>query len=84
LTPSEVTELLAEYEAGMPVKALAARFGLHKNTVSQIVKRAGATTRWSQSTPAQRKHAAALYSEGHSLSQVAKRVGVTPGEVLHA
>jgi transposase len=84
LTPDEVSELVAEYEAGMPVRALAARFGLHRGTVLQVVKRSGVTRRLAYSTPAQRKHAAALYEQGYSLSQVAKRVGVSAPTVKAA
>jgi transposase len=80
----EVAELVAEYQAGMPVKALAQRFNIHKNTVSEIAKRAGVTTRWVASTPAQRKHAAALYAQGYSLSQVAERVGISTPTVKAA
>jgi hypothetical protein len=77
LTPEQVTELLVGYQAGTSVNTLAKQFGIHRLTVSQIAKRAGIKPRWSPTTPAQHKHAAALYAEGHSLSQVAAKVGIS-------
>ncbi|MCL2424046.1 MAG: helix-turn-helix domain-containing protein [Micrococcales bacterium] len=84
MAPSQVTELLAEYQAGTPVGSLAKRFDVHRLTVSQIAKRAGVTPRWSPTTPAQRKHAAALYAEGWTLAQVAEQVDISTGTVRAA
>ena len=84
LTPAQVAELLAGYQVGTPVRSLAKRFDVHRLTVSQIAKRAGVAPRWSLTTPAQRKHAAALYAEGWTLAQVAEQVGISTGTVRAA
>lgn len=45
LDSGEVAELVAAYEAGEKVKKLAARFGIHRATVHEILKPEGVVRR---------------------------------------
>lgn len=38
-------ELIADYEAGIPVKAISAKYGIHRGTIPALVRRAGAEVR---------------------------------------
>lgn len=76
LRPTQMSELLAGYEAGTPVTALAEQFGVHRVTVSQAVRRAGITRRCASVSQAQRIQAAALYAEGCTLVQAAQQAGI--------
>jgi DNA-directed RNA polymerase specialized sigma24 family protein len=77
LTTSNRAELLAGYAAGVPVRELATRFGVHRATVSELVRRAG-LEHHRHSLPDQvREEAARLYAEGLTLPQVAGRLGIS-------
>ncbi len=76
LGPSRRAELLADYEAGAPVHAIAARFRVHRATVFEVVRRAGLPGRDPGLSTETRGRAASLYATGLTLAQVAEQIGV--------
>ena len=45
LTPERRAELVADYVAGTPVRAIATKYGVHRGTIPTLVRRAGAEVR---------------------------------------
>ena len=60
---------------------LAERYGIHRRTVSTILKRHGVPTRASALSPAQIQHAVLLYAQGQSLAKIGKALGVDAGTI---
>jgi transposase-like protein len=78
LQPQELADLAAAYEAGATTHELAARFGIHRNTVSAHLERADVTTRTRRGlSPDDVDEAARLYHEGWSGARLAKKFGVS-------
>jgi hypothetical protein len=78
LKVSDVDEMVALYDpaAGMGVKQLAARLGVHRSTVGKFLKARGIDTRPTLK-PEQVPAAAALYRSGLTLGQVADYYGLS-------
>ncbi|MFV4913805.1 hypothetical protein PFZ49_09655, partial [Microbacterium lacticum] len=64
LAPERRAALVADYEAGMPVRAIAAKYGVHRGTIPTLVLRAGASLRTPGLDDAGRARASALYAGG--------------------
>lgn len=77
LNASNRAALLDSYVAEVPVQELADRFGVHRSTVSELVRRAGVPTRNPGLPHSIRREAARLYGEGLTLPQVAARLGIS-------
>src|ERR1700728_1457820 len=75
LRGSEIDELVAAYQAGATVYELAARFRMHRVTVSAVLKRKGVALRAQPLSPNQIATATQFYHEGLSLLKVGERVG---------
>jgi DNA invertase Pin-like site-specific DNA recombinase len=82
LRPHEVDELVALFDpaAGMGVKELASKFGIHRSTVGKFLKERGIETRPTLK-PEDIPTAAALYRSGLTLAQVAQRYGIAKDTV---
>lgn len=83
LSPAEVTELIAAYQAGTSQGELSRRYGLHIQTVKAHLRRHGVTIRPVQVlTAEQQDEAVRLYvDEAWSLREVASTFGVNPDTV---
>lgn len=77
LNASNRAALLDSYAAGVPVQELADRFGVHRSTVSELVRRAGVPARSPGLPESIRREAARLYEGGLTLPQVAARLGIS-------
>ncbi|MBO1902498.1 helix-turn-helix domain-containing protein [Leucobacter weissii] len=75
MSPVRRAELLADYEAGAPVQAIAAKFRVHRATVFEVVRRAGLPGRDPGLSAETRGRAASLYANGLTLAQVAEQIG---------
>lgn len=75
LTPKQVQQLVAEYEAGASVRGLAARRGVHRTTVTMQLRQAGVPVRRRGLTEESRTEAVRLYGEGWSCQRLADRYG---------
>lgn len=77
-------ELLADYEAGMPVRVIAAKYGVHRGTIPTVIRRAGAVVRLVGLSDEDRERACSLYGGGMTLKQVAQRLGIGDEAVREA
>ncbi len=84
LRAARQAELIADYEAGMPVKAISAKYGVHRGTVSALVRRAGVAVRVGGLDAEERARASSLYKSGVTLKQVAQHLGVGDEAVSQA
>lgn len=67
--------IVAEYQAGQTMKAIAAKHGIHRVTVGQVLDRTGTTKRPKGMSPGQVNMAARLYESGLSLADVGAQLG---------
>jgi hypothetical protein len=74
-------ELVARYQAGDLMNELAVRYGIHRRTVSAILKRHGVPTRATGLSAEQVQRAVLLYTQGQSLVKIGKVLGVDAGTV---
>lgn len=84
LAPERRAELVVDYAAGMPVRAIAAEYGVHRGTIPTLVLRAGASLRTPGLDDAGRARVAALYADGLTLQEVAERFDVDDKTVRSA
>lgn len=84
LTPERRAALVVDYEAGMPVKAISANYGVHRGTIPALVRRAGAEVRVAGLDAEERARASALYRNGMTLVQVARHMGIGDEAVRQA
>ena len=77
LNASNRAALLDSYAAEVPVQELADRFGVHRSTVSELVRRADVPARSPGLPERIRREAARLYEDGLTLPQVAARLGIS-------
>jgi hypothetical protein len=76
LTAAEEAELIAGYRAHVPVKELAVRFGIRRQTVNAILRRHDVATHRIGLSPAQVTSAARLYRDGWSLTKLGEKFRV--------
>lgn len=78
LTVAQVDELAAAYQAGSSVRELVERFGVHRTTVLDHLKRRGVPRRPAvrKLTDEQVQEAAEFYRVGNSLVTTGKKFGV--------
>ena len=84
LTEEAVFELCAEYRSGATVYELAAKFNIHRLTVSANLERSGVKRRMQSLTSAQIEDAVRLYRSGQSLSKVGEKLGCSAETVRQA
>lgn len=77
-------ELLADYEAGMPVRAAAARYGVRQGRIPKFVLGSGGAFRTPGLDEAGRVRATALYTDGFTVREVAERLDVDYKTVRNA
>lgn len=68
----------------MSVRAISAKYGIHRGTIPGLVRRAGGAIRQPGLTEAEQGEAAELYSGGLTLTQVARRMGISDESVRQA
>lgn len=73
LTSERREQLVADYESGMPVRAIAAKHGVHRGSIPKIARAAGVPLRASGLSETARARALALYDEGFTLQEVSDR-----------
>lgn len=71
------TAVVAEFQTGATVRALAAKHQIHRTTMAAILKRADVPARRRGMLPEQIAEAVELYGEGWSTAELGKRYGVT-------
>jgi transposase-like protein len=83
LTPDELKQVAACYNAGATVYELAAEFGCHRATIAERLKLAGVTMRHQPTTTEQVDEIVRLYESGLSMVKVAEQVGVSARTVFN-
>jgi len=84
LKTAETVELLADYQIGIKVKDLAARYGINRNTVIGHINRAGVRRHYPALVSEEIMEAAQLYRSGCSLAAVGGHFGVNASTVRTA
>ena len=84
LTTEQRVNLLADYAAGIPVRAIAAKYGVHRGTIPKFVLGSGGTLRTPGLDEAGRVRATALYADGLTVKEVAEKLGVDDKTVRNA
>lgn len=84
LTPELLAALVSDYEAGIPVRVIASKYGVHRGTVPSFVRRAGASLRTPGLSDKDRLRAVVLYADGLTLRKVAERFDVDEKTVRNA
>lgn len=80
LSPAEIDQLVADYQAGICLTKLGERYGLHRQTAKAHLERRAISIRSELPalTPDQIQDAGRLYESGLSLVQVSARFEVAP------
>jgi hypothetical protein len=76
LGEAEVVELIVAYGQQKSIKELAAKYRIHRVTVTSLLRRSGVELRQVGLTDVQAAEACRLYPEGWSLGRLAKRYDV--------
>jgi lambda repressor-like predicted transcriptional regulator len=76
LSEADAYKLVAAYRQGAGVKELAKHFGIHRDTVSEVLKRAGVVRRTVGLSTPDITTAAELYRAGWSLVRLGEKFGV--------
>jgi DNA-directed RNA polymerase specialized sigma24 family protein len=77
LDAQEAYELGMAYTSGKPMTELAERFGIHRTTVTAVLRRLGVEPRQFGLNEEQVAEACRLYPEGWSLARLAERYDVS-------
>jgi hypothetical protein len=75
LGEADSSQAAAKYLAGATIRDLAAEFRVHRQTISEVLKRSGVMTRFKPLTAEQIDNAVRLHKSGLSLARVGERVG---------
>jgi len=78
LRAHQVSELVALYDTGSNVSELAKRYGCHRDTVSKLLDRAGASCRQRGVPPDRVQNAIRAYVDGASLATIGAELSVDP------
>ncbi|MDR1294522.1 MAG: hypothetical protein LBK59_06130 [Bifidobacteriaceae bacterium] len=81
LSIDEIDRLVEGYRGGSTTKELARQFGVHRVTVSLLVKRAGGPVRRASLDESLRPEIARLRDDAWSYSRRGERYGVDPATV---
>ena len=87
LAQVQVDELLSLYQAGESLPSLAARYGIHRGTVKDHLRRSGVAIRpgnQAKLSDADKDELATLYENGLSIHKLALQFGVTDNPVHNA
>ena len=84
LERAEVAALVEAYRSGAGVQELAARYGLHRNSVRDTLRRQGVSPRQRSLNPRQVRETSELYASGRSIAELADRFNVHPSTAWRA
>jgi Mn-dependent DtxR family transcriptional regulator len=84
LSADEVDDLVRQYQADAKVGELADRFGIHRDTVSEILNRHSVARRHRGIPPELLGELIASYRSGSSLATIGEELSVDPGTVALA
>jgi hypothetical protein len=82
LSEEEISELVHGYQEGLTVYELADQFGIHRETVSVVLKTEGVPRRRRPLSPAQIERASSLHESGLSFARVGAEIGCDASTVF--
>ena len=82
LSDDRCQQVVTEYSAGLTTYELAAKYGCHRATISEILKRADVSLRRSSPTSDQVNEMVRLYADGLSLAAVGERLDFSARTVM--
>jgi biotin operon repressor len=83
LSDKQISQLVAEYEAGTSGRQLAERYGLARSTVIAMLKERGVGVRYPRFTEVETERAIALYKAGVRQIDIARELGRSKSAVWH-
>jgi len=81
LDEGKIAELVAAYEAGLPIKDIVERFQVDQRTIQKYVRRQGLPRRVRHLTAEEVEEAVQFYAEGRSVEFIANHLGVSSSAV---
>lgn len=81
VSDAKAQRIVESYRAGRTIYELADEYGVHRATVSEVLKREGVSMRRQSPTEEQVDEMVRLYGEGLSLQRVGDRLGFNPSTV---
>lgn len=84
LSEDQVSRLVRDHMGGDLVSVLAERYGIHRVTVSEHLRRRNVPARIKGLLPSEVEESAVLYEEGYSLASIGKHFGVTANTIRNA
>lgn len=81
LSAAEISHLVHDYEEGMPTSALAKKYGVHRATVREKLRKYGVHPRERVQVHERASEIDQLYEQGDSLATIGKHLGLTPSKV---
>ena len=79
LNSADVTQLAELYRGGKSMRELANKLGIHRVTVSRLLKQAGVELRNRGLAASEIDRAVELYAQGKSLTRIGEHFGVDHG-----
>ncbi|MCM3779663.1 hypothetical protein [Microbacterium hydrocarbonoxydans] len=80
LSAAEISRLVHDYELGMPTSALAKKYGVHRATVHEKLRKNGVDPCERVQVHERASEIERLYEQGDSLATIGKRFGLTPSK----
>jgi hypothetical protein len=84
LSPDKVDQLVSQYQSGAKVSELATLFGIHRDTVSELLDRKGVTRRRRGLSQELLNQVISAYEAGSSLAVIGDELSVDAGTVALA
>lgn len=84
LRSAKQAELIADYQTGMPVKTISAKYGVHRGTIHALIRRSGISVRIPGLDAEDGARALSLYESGITLLQVGRHMGIGDDVVRRA
>jgi DNA-binding transcriptional ArsR family regulator len=81
LPARDVAQLVLDYQAGVKIGDLVARYEVNQSTITQHIKRAGVRLRYPALSAEEVEEATKLYRSGLSLAVVGAHFGVDPSTI---
>lgn len=81
LDEDQISQLVREYLDGDLISTLAARYGVHRTTVTEHLRRRNIPMRAKGMLPSEAEESILLYEEGYSLASIGRHFGVTGNTV---
>ena len=83
LSELEIERIIEEYRNGISTYALAKRYGCHRSTITEYLRKHGVEVTCSKIDPEQGKKIVALYENGLRVSDIATQYSISCSPILN-